>query len=96
MRKRYFSFFAFSFSTLPLIYSHRCIFYFIAVLIDLEKEISELKLNKEKEMKAGGEFMFELLGKTKLAFDTYLPIYQITDAAVAYLTSGCKYTVNCK
>lgn len=61
------------------------------MVLDLEKELSEVKLDADKEMKARGEYMFEMLAKTKLGFDTYLPIYQIVDASVGYLTSGGEY-----
>lgn len=58
------------------------------MLLDLEKQLSLVELDANKEMKAGGDYMFELLAKTHLAFDTYLPIYQIIDASIGYLTSG--------
>lgn len=45
-------------------------------------------MNQEKEFKAGGEFMFDLLAKANLRFDTYYPLYGMIDAAIAYLSGG--------
>ena len=59
-----------------------------AVLCDLEAKVMALELSREKELKKGGEFLYDLLSQCKLDFDTYLPIYQIIDAGIAYLTSG--------
>lgn len=47
-----------------------------------------IELSREKELKKGGEYLYEILSQCKLDFDTYLPVYEIIDASVAYLTSG--------
>lgn len=61
---------------------------FLAVLLDVELQMASVALNSDKELKAGGEFLFELLAKANLGFESYLPIYQVIDAAIGYLTSG--------
>jgi len=48
----------------------------------------DIDLGKEGEKKFEGQFVYTLLEKARLKFDTYLAMYDVIDACVGYLTGG--------